>query len=622
MDQAPPSAQSPPRGWPDLVALLLLALFWWQAVSASVNWSQTSDELPHLTAGYTYDKFGDYRLHAENGILPQRVHGLAPLALGAVFPMDEARWRISSCWQLGWDFLYGMDNPTDRMLHGARALNALFGVALGAFIFMAARRLHGPGGGLVALGFYAFCPNFLAHSALATSDLAGTLCLTLASWFFWQHLERRDIRSGALAGLFSGLALVAKFNGVLLAPIYAGLALADALGRREAVPVPGRLGRNLLLCFTQALAAVLVIWAFYGFRYDARGAGMPVLERFAWTWPDNLGAAAPLFDAALRCHLLPQAWLHGLANVLAGAAGRPAFFAGEYRLHGWWQFFPTLFLLKTPLAMLTALASTLGLTWAWLRRASDQERRSRLLAWVPLACPAAIIALTAVAGHLNIGHRHILAVYPVLFIALGGLGALPRRWLALPAALLVAQAAESLAIRPHYLAFFNPLAGGPAQAHRLVADSSLDWGQDLPALRDWLARNRQPHEPLYLAYFGSAWPPHYGVRPDVFLPEPTNIVRPPFAAYTLKPGLYCISATSLSEVYTDFRGPWRTQWETRLQAPSPQDDPARLDELRFARLCKYLQQRPPDAQAGYSILIYRLGPAEIAAALQGPVTGW
>src|SRR5204862_6560047 len=132
-----------------------------------------------------------------------------------------------------------------------------------------------------------------------------------------------------------------------------------------------------------------------------------------------------------------------------------------------------------------------------------------------------------------------------VFVVLGALAA--RRATALiGVALVLGAAVESFAIRPHYLASFNALAGGPANAHRLVVDSSLDWGQDLPTLRDWLAGHRLPEEKFYLGYFGSAWPPHYGVRPDFFLPTGTYIVRPPLIRYECEPGLYCVSATLLS----------------------------------------------------------------------------
>lgn len=608
---------------PFLAAAALLLLYWWQGVSASRHWSQTSDELPHIAGGYAYDRFGDFRIQPENGNLPQRVHGLAPLALGAKFPLNEDWWRNSTYWQLGWDLLYNAGNDTDRIVHYARALNALFGVALGAFIFFVARRWHGDWGGLLALGFYALCPNFLAHGALATSDAAGALMLTLAPWFFWRHLGRRDAASGAIAGLCSGLALVAKFNGVLLAPIYAVLAALDAWGRAAPGARASRLLHNAALCVTQAAGGVLVIWVFFNFRFAAQGTGVPPLDRFAWAWPEmlsGLGWKADFIQFALDWKMLPQAWLYGLTNVLAGEVARPAFFAGEYRLKGWWEFFPVLFLAKTPLAMLAGLFATAGAAlWAW-RGANTAARTTHLLRLAPLAVPALVAGGTALLSNLNIGHRHILAVYPVLFVALGGLALLPRRWLAVPLLLLAGQAAESWAIRPHYLAFFNPLLGGPDRAHRLVVDSSLDWGQGLPALRDWLEANRRPGEKLYLAYFGSAWPPHYGVRPDVFLPESSNVVRPPFAPHGLEPGLYAVSTTSLSGVYSGLRGPWRPEWEAAYRAA--QRDGEEFARLRFARLCRYLQGRAPDALAGHAILIYRLTAEELDTALEGSVTGW
>lgn len=605
---------------PGLAAALLL-LFWWQATSASRQWSQTSDELAHITAGYVYDKFNDFRMHSENGNLPQRVHGLAPLLLGAQFPMDEARWRNSEYWQIGWDFLYTAGNDTDRIMLWARSLNALFGVGLGLLIFLAARRAYGDAGGLLALGFYAFCPNFLAHSALATSDLAAAFCLTLASVAFWWHLGRRDWISGALAGFGSGLALVAKFNGVLLAPIYALLVAADVLLR-----VDGRRTRRLLadiaLCLGQVLAGALVIWAFFGFRYEIASPTAPPLDKLAWDWPQMLariGWKAHLVLFLTDHQLLPYGWIYGLTNVLAGAAARPAFLAGQLSIHGWREFFPVLVLTKTPLPHLCAilLAAITGL-WRW-HRLAPAERRTRAMFWAPLALPAAVVFGTAVFSHLNIGHRHILAAYPALFVATGALAAGGWLWRIAAAVLLLGQSVESVRIRPHYLAYFNQVVGGPSQGYRLVVDSSLDWGQALPALRDWLAANRRPGEPVYLSYFGNAWPPHYGVRPTWFLPA-VNIARPAQGPYDYVPGLYCLSASSLAEIYSDCNGPWRPQWEALLNDPGT--DAGLRELLRFTRLCRYLQSRPPDAQAGYAILIYRLDAREIAEALHGPVKGW
>ncbi len=631
------------RDWRDVVttaaATALLAAFWWLAVSASITKSHTSDELPHITAGYAFDRFGDFRMHPENGVLPQRLFGLPVLAENVRFPMDDLRWRHSTYWQLGWDFFYALNNPLDWIVLTARAVNALFGVALGLFLFLVGRAWFGRAGGLLTLTFFAFSPQFLAHAGLATSDLAAATMLTLAPWFFWRHLERRDLASGLLAGAMSGLALVAKFNGVLLAPIYAVLALADAW-LRVAPRAPGsggagavrarRVAVNFALAGVQGVAAVVTIWAFFNFRFSARGPGTPELVQFAWSWSEMLGALGwkrGIVEAMLRWQLLPEAWLYGLTNVLAGEAARPAFFAGEHSLHGWWQFFPALVLFKTPLAFLAAIVAALAVGLAALRQATPDDRRAWLRRAAPLLVSALVVWGIALRSHLNIGDRHILAIYPVLFVGVGLLAT--QRRLVWPGAAFAAGAVvASTSIRPHYLAAFNALAGGPAKAYQLFVDSSLDWGQDLPALRGWLETHRRPGEKLNLGYFGSAWPPHYGVRPHHFLPTPTYIVSPPLVPYDYEPGLYAISATVLAEVYGPFRGPWTAEREATYQTlrrqvtpTSPSADYAPYDRLRFARVCKFLQTRAPDGFAGYSILLFRLSADDLRGALDGPVTG-
>lgn len=641
--RAPAAQISPwsrrPASWPDLVttaaAAALLALFWWMAVSASLEKSHTSDELPHITAGYAFNRFGDFRMHPENGVLPQRLFGLPAQFMDVRFPIDDTLWRRSTYWQIGWDFFYGLNNPTEWLILCARALNALLGVILGGFIFARARAWRGRAAGLLALGFFVFSPNFLAHAALATSDLAATLMLTVAPWCFWRHLERRDLISGIMAAGTTGLAFVAKFNGLLIVPIFGALALADAQWRTT----PGerrmqRLAQNVGLGILQAAAAISVIWLFFNFRFSARGPGTPELVQYAWNWSEMLamiGWKRSVVEMAVRWQLLPEAWLYGLTNVLAGEAARPAFFAGEHSMRGWWQFFPALVLLKTPLPALLAFATGALAAGLTLVRADRDERRATLLRALPLVATAALVWLTAITSNLNIGDRHILAVYPVLILATASL-ARGWRWLLAGGILLGAQAWTSLASRPHYLASFNSLAGGPAHAYRLFVDSSLDWGQDLPALREWLAHHRREAEKVYLGYFGSAWPPYYGVRPTHFLPAANYLARPPLVPYELAPGLYCISATVLSEVYSVDRGPWTPSQESEYQRLRRQFEqgnggaagPAepgyrRFDELRFARLCKYLHGRAPDTSAGHSILIFRLSDEELRTALTGPV---
>ena len=68
---------------------------------------------------------------------------------------------------------------------------------------------------------------------------------------------------------------------------------------------------------------------------------------------------------------------------------------------------------------------------------------------------------------------------------------------------------------------------------------------------------------------------------------------------------------------------WKACWETVVQgraaySPSEVTRLFELEHLRFGRLCAGLHRRAPDAEIGYSILIFRLTNAEVKALLDGP----
>jgi hypothetical protein len=210
-------------------------------------------------------------------------------------------------------------------------------------------------------------------------------------------------------------------------------------------------------------------------------------------------------------------------------------------------------------------------------------------------------------------------------------------------ALVAWHVAESLAIRPDYLAYFNEAAGGPSKGYTHLADSSLDWGQDLPGLKQWLDRQglqRPGASPVYLSYFGTARPAYYGIQATTLAGFVDR--RPPEPPVPLRGGVYCISATMLDVVSRTF---YTAEYESDYQAAvknltifarASADEQAwsalmrqtgeqywhelfvQFDRMRTGRLAAFLRQRQPDVMVGYSILIYRLTDADVAAALHGP----
>src|ERR1700675_31595 len=197
--------------------------------------------------------------------------------------------------------------------------------------------------------------------------------------------------------------------------------------------------------------------------------------------------------------------------ALAGQnkAGQVSFFLGEWRRQGWWYFFPVMFLVKTPVAFL--LFSLIGSVF--LLRAFKPDRDWRRIA--PIVFALVILALS-MSSHIDVGSRHILAIYPLLSIVIGAfaweLWNSTRRPMVYRSAVLVGLASlaiSSVLAHPDYLAYFNFLASDRPQ--RIAVDSDLDWGPDLAPLSKWLrARGGQD---VALSYFGTVDVTHADLPP-------------------------------------------------------------------------------------------------------------
>ncbi|MDD2762933.1 MAG: hypothetical protein PHE83_03040 [Opitutaceae bacterium] len=642
---------------------LLLALHWWLGVSAQIGTTVTNDETAHLVSGYSYWRFDDYRLQPENGNLPQRWGAVPLLAMHPrLRPADDPLlWGASHVWRIGYVFFFGSGNNTDYMLFCARAIMAFWGVATGLLVFLAARRLWGDASALLSLGLYAFSTTTLAHGPLVTSDMCATFWLLAATSAWWRLTGRLTWANLALSCLATGFAFVAKFTCVLLLPVFVLLmvwrvlnpaSLLLALGgsakvTRHIMPRWKKLAVLLVTGLTQAVVAWVVIWTFFGWRYSASAPGLPPAWKYYVPWEIVLpsgGFWRSFFDLSRAVHWLPDAYLQGFAYMQYAADGRSGFLLGTYSNEGWWWFFPYAFLAKSTLGeLLAAFALLAAAAIRWLHRSAGLKASNilyrdlqRLAPWLTLG---GMVGITAVVSHLNIGHRHILTVYPLVALLAGALlRPFAAPWLrAAGLVALLSTVVESTIVRPHYLAFFNAAVGGPSAGWRQLVDSSLDWGQDLPALAKWVRHNRRPDEPVFVSYFGTGSPFYEGLQAQELSPYYTY--GRPRRWVEMQPGLYCISATMLEDVYSPFRGEWTRAREAAYQrllrelrpdvlagrlSPCFQEfgeGPTKLlwdlDRLRFARLCLYLRLRRPDAVIGYSQFVFRLNANEVRTVVDG-----
>lgn len=615
---------------------------------AKAAMSVTPEEGVNLVAGITAWDERDYRLAPEGGVLPQRF-GSAPLLKDPIVTAEKKNnqaWRYSDGSRYAYATLFeiaGQDHVP--VLHLARQRMAWLSVALCVLIFAWARHLFGDIAGISSAAIYAFSPEFLAHGGLVTDDVSSILFSLAALGALWAHLNNPRSLWWTVASPAS-LALA-------LASGHYGFPLLLAMAALLSIHVWAKWGngerKSLVLCAVRlvvihAAIALAGIWALYGFRYAAFSPNTPPAERFYVPW-ETVTEPLPAWqqraiDAARKFKALPEGFLYGhAAAVFNKASPRPVYLNGVISDEGFLSYLPKAFAYKTTFGVILGLG-LLAWIWGsrlWRRKTDLKTLRTVAYSSAPLLVAVAAIGYAVMFRGAGTEHRNILAIYPLLYIALGFLAVAwrdaVRPMRAAIVAALVLHVFASFATHPHYLAFFNVAAGGADEGHRRLVDSSADWGQSLPSLKEWIAINREPGERVFLSYHGFAPPRAYGIE-AVETGPPTDLFRehdPEWRHY--EPGLFAISATKLSLLYSDNRKPWTRDMEERYRMLRESEIRARptlhaafrssqrrnvvkmlsdYDSVRANRLARFLKGREPIGVVGGSILVFRLSASDLA----------
>jgi 4-amino-4-deoxy-L-arabinose transferase-like glycosyltransferase len=466
--------------------------------------SLTFDEGDHIFAGYRMWHSGDYGLNPEHPPLVKLVATLPLLQEKLWVPPLQQRIFKTEAYRDGRDFMERNDGPRHRLLLRMRLAAGVFAVGLSVMVFLLGSELFGEFAGLLALLLVVFEPNVLANSDLVTTDM-GVTCFFLATIYcFYRYARQPSVIRLLLTGLAAGLTLSAKHSGILLAPMILGLTLVEIAcaerGRRK------RMAGTLFGGFAAIVVlAVVVLWAFYGFRYAARPAGLvmnPTLSEYA---APLKGMNSWAIGHLANWRLLPESYLMGMTDIHYAAQQYPIFLLGHDYAHGVWWYFPVALSIKTSLGLIGLVVL------AGIALISRQLRQRRELAY--LVVPGAIYLTVAILSGMNIGTRHVLFLYPMAaLLAAAGLTALARhsrRWIWIGGVLVACHVVSALAVFPAEMAYANEAWGGAANTHKYLSDSSVDWAQQLPHVKRWV--DAHPGEECWFAY--SAYP---DLRPQAY----------------------------------------------------------------------------------------------------------
>ncbi len=539
----------------------LLAVIFWMALSSSARKSPTMDEQGFLIRGVGYVT-GTNRhmrvghpagLNILNGALVARDPTLK-------LPTDHPSWQETSFHRPGELFLWEIGNDVERLMTLGRLPTIWLALLLAALCSRWAGEMSGSRWtGAAGLALIALDPNILAHSRLITTDLGLAAGATVAGYSLWRYLKQPGWERAFVAGIGFALLQNTKFTAGLFVPLFTVPILLALIKRwRMENQFPKQMMAQLALGYP--LAAFLALWGMYGFNIGTLPATIPTLPQLG-------GSTLPLAH-----HLEQLLDIGGRVQVET-----PSFLMGENGF-GWRSYFPIAFLLKTPLPTLALLL----LAGAYrIKQGADRSAK-----WgiddAMLLIPAGGYFIIAIFSDINLGYRHLLPILPflaifsakTLFKQPGNIGQ------GLPWAFIAWLGLSAVAIYPHFIPYFNPVAGGADGGWRYLVDSNVDWGQDLAGLAEWQRQNGG--EQIWLSYFGEARPDYYQIDFQGLPSFPPRLINPaadPFYPRQPAPGVYAISASNLQGVLFNNHD-----------------------------LMAFFREQEPFAKIGYSIFLYRVEP--------------
>ncbi|MFA6587767.1 MAG: phospholipid carrier-dependent glycosyltransferase [Patescibacteria group bacterium] len=485
---------------------------------------QTIDEGAHLAAGVSYWLKRDFRLNEEHPPLIKLLAALPVVLTQPKVSFDTTAWNESNQWQFAREFFYQNGNNADKLFFLGRLPMIALSLLLGLFIYFWANKLANPLAGLLALAWYIFDPNFLAHGRYITTDVPVALGVIASLYFIVKYLENSNWRNAVYFSAIFGLTQVTKFSAVFLWLLIIIIPIIWFVKRNyTSKKILGKTWRIFYLAIIGTIISITLVYAgqikqgkndpwinsLYAEReqiVNQQGGSNESLVQKLIKLSDGKTKIGKITNYVVKELPVPGwSYFKGLALVINHDYwGHLAYLDGQYSNFGWWYYFPAAFLVKTPFA--TLIIFLLSLIALSISIKNLDSKKFQQILWIPLVS-ALLYFLWSLTSHINLGLRHIYPVYPPIFILVGIFIAsvlkFSNKILKITALLIfIFYTTTSFLAYPNYTAYFSELIGGSNNGPNYLVDSNIDWGQDLKKLKNFLTENNIPY--VCMSYFGQA----------------------------------------------------------------------------------------------------------------------
>ncbi|HOO76353.1 MAG TPA: glycosyltransferase family 39 protein [bacterium] len=372
------------------------------------------------------------------------------------------------------------DSAGAGALFGARLVSVAGGLLAGGLVWAWARRVFGAWPATAATALYVFSPTIMAHARLASHDIWAATGFIAAGYCFRNFIEEGGWKKCLAAAAVLGLAQLTKYTCLLLYPIFLFTLAARAALPGARIWVLRRPGRLLGAAALFLLVPLLIVNLGFGFSgtmapaNDYRSPSPPEGEGGGWRLP------------------LPYPYLNGIVwaaeKERTGEGFGYMYLKGETRKTGGFpDYYVWAVLYKVPIPML--ILALLALVSAFSRRETPRMLPEGIHL---LSVPLFLFLYFSLAVNVNLGIRYLLPAFPFVIVFVASLFAVPDRGRVSPAlyaVLTIWLVVSGYSWYPHLLSYFNEFLPERKGAYLLLADSNLDWGQNLPYLEEYVRRH-------------------------------------------------------------------------------------------------------------------------------------
>ena len=493
---------------PLFLYVVLSVFFYIFYASSIINKSATYDEPIIIASGNHFLTSNDNRINSENPPFLKSLLALPTLLINPTKPdiNDKVIYEYGTehSFEFGNSFLF--NNNFTAILFYSRCINILLTIALGLFIvsflklFTKNKIYH-----YLAFILFMLSPNIIAHGRLATLDIGVSLFMFATNYFLIKYFITKNKINIIFTGIFLSLSLLSKFTAILLIPCI----IIEIIIYFAFIPKNNKLRNITALLLSILVIPVIIIICFYA----GEGLNLLLFNRDFVSSNANL-----IFSNIITKNIpipLPYTYLKGfdIVSSLNSAGDEFTFLGGTYQT-GIWCYYIIIFILKVPIP--TILLSCIGFYLI-----SRKYKKNKLF-YIILTLPLIVLFCFSFCCNRQLGIRYILPVFPyIILLAVytikKAIDSKSRIYI-LPVGLALFFQIVSVGISyPNYISYFNEIVGGSSNAYKYFEDSNLDWGQDLPGLKQWLEKHSNSR--AYISYFGQTPLKHYNIESTTENPD-------------------------------------------------------------------------------------------------------